>query len=274
MRVPSAVGEEIVQEVALRMLTSRVEGSTAADLWPWASTVARHLAVDHWRAEARTVLGDPPDVVCRDSVEETVESRLRFESTIAALGTLSASDQQHLIRVMHELTAVGPLPSRIKVAVHRARRRLVVAVGETGALIGAWRLSGNLRRTPVVATLAVAFVIPTAYLVTERPPATVERLQRESTPGSSGHPIPVPVVAVSHLAHIDVSTPSFPPANVVSATPATVLVIGRTSPSATTIPIRYPAYLPPGQVAVRAKHADDHFVCLRRLPLLTQACVR
>ena len=49
-RVNPSVAEEIIQEVALRILVSGVRYTSAADLWPWASTVA---GVSPWIIGAR-----------------------------------------------------------------------------------------------------------------------------------------------------------------------------------------------------------------------------
>lgn len=102
----------------------------------------RHLVVDEWRSSVRVEIGEVPDLPATHSVDDIVESRLRFEETIAAIRRLSSSDQQYLIDLTREPAEAGPLPSRVKVRVHRARRRLLVALGEIGALVAGCSSSG------------------------------------------------------------------------------------------------------------------------------------
>ena len=227
--------------------------------------------MDHWRATTHVEHGVTFDEVSRDSVEDIVEHRMQLDATFVAIRRLSRSDQEHLIRLLNEPTVAGPIPSRTKVAVHRARRRLLVALGQVGAVLAGLRLPAKSRKVPGATVLAVGALMPVAFLLATRSPGPLER----GSPGITQPALDISVPASLHAQ--DPSTPLRPSPSGLGTSLArssgSVALRTPSAPPETTVPIRYPAGLPPGEITVRPRRPDDHLVCVNKLPIVLQACV-
>ena len=125
--------DDIVQEVAARVLEHGVSYQTPDDLRAWCFVVARRLHIDQWRAQSR---GVPLD-------DHTADSDLRQESEIRRvedrhfLGTVSQaftclSDGDRLALVTDTRGVSGQERNRLAVARHRARGRLKAMTGPFG----------------------------------------------------------------------------------------------------------------------------------------------
>ena len=132
MGMDPATAEDVVQEVAARIVSANVAYRSIDDLMPWAATVARHLGLDHRRAEARrpTVpLEDAPSPV---ELDDLLEHRRRLAAVVTGWPQLSDQDR-------HALSApfTGARPSsraegvRWAVRRHAARARLAAIVDGT-----------------------------------------------------------------------------------------------------------------------------------------------
>jgi hypothetical protein len=139
-----------VQGVAERILATKPDFSTPADLLPWCVVVARNLDADLRRRSIR--FGDADvlvDAHSQECVEETVVARLRLQRTISALTTLSARDRQLIV---DDVTVGGSLVGRDRVAKHRARGRLLRLVGPAAIVPAIGRYLRSLGRTATGAT--------------------------------------------------------------------------------------------------------------------------
>ena len=158
------LADDLVQDVALRMLRADVTFAEPEDLRKWSYVVARRLYVDHAR-RPRPVTCDPrelPDEVSSTDVLRTVESRQALVQAARLLRTMSEADQEALRVLIQD--EPGPAPSsrrestRLAVQRHRARNRLEQLIAATAALLGV--LVARLRRIGTSAMTTAASAIP------------------------------------------------------------------------------------------------------------------
>lgn len=133
---PASEVEDVIQEVALRVVSSRVPFTDADDLLPWCLVTARNVDIGRRRYTTRVVVGDCPEQRT-PSLEETVDARLRLEATLDALVRLSSADRQILVEALEGQDRGAA--SAVRVARHRARRRLAKALGSAIAAVVAIR---------------------------------------------------------------------------------------------------------------------------------------
>lgn len=161
-RVEAWIADDIIQEVALRVLQAQPAYSNGDDLYPWAATVARNLHVSHIRANRKfRVLESAADVATRGDLETQVEWRLALASVLQRIEALPEPDRRALADGLAERDASlpsGPEPSRVTVRRHRVRRRLRAAAQGVLA-VGAWIWS---RRTKLAAGASMPAVIAAA----------------------------------------------------------------------------------------------------------------
>jgi RNA polymerase sigma-70 factor (ECF subfamily) len=124
--------EDIVQETLLRAWRHpEVLGAGRAPIRPWLFTVARRIAIDMWRARARTeeiADGKQPDMPDpADYIEQTITAL----DVRAALGTLSSSHRQVIVEMYYNNRSVaetarllGIPPGTVKSRAHYATRQL------------------------------------------------------------------------------------------------------------------------------------------------------
>jgi hypothetical protein len=131
--------EDIVQEVAARILAKRVPFSSADDLIGWALTTGHNLWTDdgrRWRRRGGNLL---PLVDC-DGEGETwavtapsadvdiaslVEGRLALDEVLDALRAMSVEDRDSIVAGVTGRRADGPTEAvRVKVRRHRVRQQL------------------------------------------------------------------------------------------------------------------------------------------------------
>ncbi len=177
--VDPATSEDIVQEVATRVLVHRVPFDGADDLSRWAAKVARNLAVDHFRAQRHFIEEPPEDRPAAVELASMVEQRMTLAAVREELGRLAAPQRA---AVLSHLTspAIGNRREDVRLAVqrHRARahlkRLLKGLVGVLGGLWGGRRLArggSNGAGLPVAALPVAAMFTVLGALFLTRPDA-------------------------------------------------------------------------------------------------------
>jgi RNA polymerase sigma-70 factor (ECF subfamily) len=132
--------EDIVQETLLRAWRHpEVVGTGRAPIRPWLYTVARRVAIDMWRARARTeevADGEQPDMLDpSDYIEQTITGL----DVRAALGTLSAPHRRVILEIYYNNRSVaetarllGIPPGTVKSRAHYATRQLRRVLAPSG----------------------------------------------------------------------------------------------------------------------------------------------
>jgi DNA-directed RNA polymerase specialized sigma24 family protein len=166
----SHTADDLVQEVAVRLIRSAPPVADDEELLRWCYVVVRRLYVDHLRGHARLL---PAEQLGRDfadaqDVHRVVEGRLMVARVGRALRELSEADRETLLRTLRDDDTAPPASrrdsTRLAVQRHRARNRLDALLAGSlsimlGFVRGLWR---TLRQTPV----AAAFVLPALVLTT------------------------------------------------------------------------------------------------------------
>lgn len=277
---PSA--DDVVQEVALRVLSNDVTFESSTDLLRWAAPVACRLHVDLLRHRARmTDPAEADETPARDDVAGEVADRLELQRALRAIAALRPADRDAIIdAVTAEPTVPRDRQEAVKLAVrrHRARTRLAVALEQLAAFVGGtlagWRLLARERRGPALAMIpAAAAAIP--LVVALGPGPAHERPPRPpAAAGAPNNTDPRLGSTAPHAAVVPASArPTMPP-----AAPATRGQ--RTDRDHTaTRPNSYETYevTTPTGAGVRAggdnRQQDDRTVCVGHLPVLTRVCV-
>lgn len=158
------VAEDLVQDVAVRLLRTGLHFAEPKELLKWSYVVARHLYIDHVRRPGPLPceLAELPEPLAPTDVVRTVEARLALAQVGRVLRTMSDADQQALLQLVRDDPDAAPTSrresTRLAVQRHRARTRLQHLIASTAALIGV--LGAQLRRLGGHATVAAAYVVP------------------------------------------------------------------------------------------------------------------
>lgn len=126
---PAADREDVMQDLAIRLLDSAVSFEKAGDLMPWACTVSRNLYLDLLRHQSRhpqaeiDLLAERPGHV---DVARHVEQRLALASVLSAIRLLPLQQRQLLSSAED---AAGPVPAGVRMQRHRLLRRLLKSSG-------------------------------------------------------------------------------------------------------------------------------------------------
>src|SRR5205823_4810376 len=154
----ASTAEDIVQEVALRVVALDVPYESADDLMRWAATAARNLAIDQWRADSRYGAVPLEEAASAIDVDETVEHRLRLEAVGQSWMRLSERDRDAL-RSGALGTKAASRSEGVRWAVqrHAARARLTAMIdGVSGVLV--W-VGARLRYRPRKPTRTVVVAL-------------------------------------------------------------------------------------------------------------------
>jgi DNA-directed RNA polymerase specialized sigma24 family protein len=170
--VPHDAVDDLLQDVALKVLERELPFEDAEDLLRWCYVVGRNLAVDRARrvqpsAEVAESLASPQDV------HEHATHSIRWQAVLKALPQLSPTDRESLLTAAFGEQEVGTTrQEQVKLAVrrHRARSRLITLMGAAYALVLGW--IGFLRRPRPTAALTA---VPAALLVAQLMPAIVQQ---------------------------------------------------------------------------------------------------
>lgn len=139
---PSIV-EDVVQDVALRIMTHEPAYNDADDLLRWCHTVARNRLVDYHRSGERLVelAADREDGrPSHGELHAEVEARLRLARVLSSIRDLGVDDQQAIAPLLSDAleppAANRKEATRLAVRRHRARKRLLDIVGPAAAVLG------------------------------------------------------------------------------------------------------------------------------------------
>ena len=122
--------EDLVQDVALRILLRGEQFKDATHRERWALTVAWRLAKNRWRDDGRLKLGDPPDVSGGRDPVEVVAARESLHRVVDAFHEMSEQDQAAVILGFEPAGQSGAIAvRRHRARVRLARVRSVLALG-------------------------------------------------------------------------------------------------------------------------------------------------
>ena len=154
--------EDITQEVGLRALAKQVPFEDAADLCRWAVTVARNLHVDLTRRPGELTDASELDMASTEDVAHRVECRIRLNKVLVALRQLSAHDRTAILTSLNTAEHRERSLGRDRVALHRARRRLLELVGSAWGAVGVIFGLGRGRGSKMLpqATVLTALTLP------------------------------------------------------------------------------------------------------------------
>ena len=250
--ISPANADDIVQDVAERVISHRVCFVDADDLLRWCFPVARHASVDQHRRSARLVSTHcVVDRATDDDLADTVGAKLRLRRVVDGWSKLSSSERQALVDAAQD---AGPvLDGATRVRRHRARKRLLELVGPAAVLGFAIRAVRRFGRTgaAVIAPAAVA----ASFII--------------GADGGAVSPAPVIAMAPDHSRATSQVHPS--------ADGVTTTRDRRTSVGLAVMPAR-PTTRPKASAPVRLyghdrRPQDRGLVCVASLPLVDSVCV-
>lgn len=162
------LADDLVQDVAVRLLRSDLKFAEGPELLKWSYVVARNLYIDHLR-RPESLGCDPaelPETAAQVDVVRTVEARLALAHVGRLLRAMNESDRDALLRIVQDEPEVTPHSrresTRLAVQRHRARNRLQDLIAATAALLGV--LWAQFRRFGGSATVAAAYAAPLLVL--------------------------------------------------------------------------------------------------------------
>ncbi|HVF05568.1 MAG TPA: hypothetical protein VNA20_12070 [Frankiaceae bacterium] len=267
------VVDDVVQEVAARVLAKRIAFTDAMDLMRWAVPVALNLLVDNARAGQRlTPVTDDHDQPMAD-VADLVAHRDRLNRVLRALPLLSDSDRA-------VLTGPEVVPSDRKEAVrlavrrHRARRRLLALVDGVAAFVAL--AAGLLRRTGrSAATAGVAIAAtPVALMLLSPGTPTPQRDVAPATADAERASVERAVSRAAAVRTVPAARPRPATASVRKAAPPAAAKAAAPRPPDEVV--RVPGGTNGGDIAVtgRDRRPDDGLVCLRDVGSAGDICVQ
>jgi hypothetical protein len=180
--VPVDDHDDLLQEVAARILASGVAFESADDLLPWASTVIRRLHIDHVRKANRVALdGHVPEVRGSADVERTVAARMELSSVAEVLvgWPIEARDTLLGARGVRQ-------PSSVYVRRYRLRAKLISALEGWAAFVGFLR-----RHRPVLTPQMPTAMLALSCMVTGATAFLTSSAQASNTPVVRLAPVPV-----------------------------------------------------------------------------------
>ena len=271
-----ASADDVVQEVALRVLAHGVTFDSAEDLLRWAAPVACRLHVDLLRHRARiTDAEEAPDHASRIDVAGEVADRLELQRAFRAIATLRPADRDAIIEaVADEAPPARSRQEAVRLAVrrHRARSRLAVVLEQLAAFTGilaGWRALARHRRTSLAALVPAAAALPLMMTLSPSvappaaPPAAVAPVEAGVAPEA--------VIKVSRrVASPVVARPVAPARRSVA--------VARVEEEADERPAPKEVEVDTGTgFGVKAtrdeRRPDDHFFCLYEVPTADEVCV-
>jgi hypothetical protein len=276
-----ASSDDVVQEVALRVLAHGVTYESSEDLLRWAAPVACRLHVDLLRHRARiTDADEAPEHPARDDVAGEVADRLELQRAFRAIATLRPADRDAIIDAV---AAEPPVPRdrqeavRLAVRRHRARSRLAVVLeqlaGWIAGLAGGWRvLAARRRSTALAALVPAAAAIP--LMVTFAPHAVP--LDPQARPPAVAN---APEAAPRTTAVTSVRSAATSAASTRAALRRAVVAPVRKAPAAPRAKPDKPEVDVDGpngiglEAGQDARRPDDRFLCVNDVPEVDDFCV-
>lgn len=141
--VPPGDIDDLVQEVAARLVSFWHKVEPDRPLWPLTVTIALNLIRDRSRRPELEFLGELPDVAGNGDVADASIAKLELAAVIRAMDSLTASQRAALLQVL-DADEGARATSAEKMLRLRARRRLANAVGRAcGGLVLKTRKLGD-----------------------------------------------------------------------------------------------------------------------------------
>ncbi len=124
------VAEDLTQDVFLKAFQAFHAFDASRPFAPWIFRIAHNHLVNHYRGQRPTIpIDDIPELPAPR--HDDIEHRLEWERVRRCMGTLSSDDRDLLLlRYVDGLTheeisqVIGKRPVAVRVAVHRATRKL------------------------------------------------------------------------------------------------------------------------------------------------------
>ncbi|MDO8622108.1 MAG: RNA polymerase sigma factor [bacterium] len=128
--------EDLTQEVFLKAFQAFASFDCQRSFAPWIFRIAHNHLVNHYRGQRPTIsLEEAPELPAPNRID--VEHRMEWERALRHLDTLPSDERDLLLlRYVDQLThdeiadVVGKRTIAVRVAVHRATKRLRSALGE------------------------------------------------------------------------------------------------------------------------------------------------
>jgi hypothetical protein len=293
--------EDIVQEVAARVLASRVPFNSSDDLIGWALTTGHNLWTDdgrRWRRRGGSPLplvecdvdGDAWEVPPANlDVATLVEGRLALHEVLDALRAMSAEDRDAILAGVTGRQANGRMEAvRVKVRRHRVRQRLKPVLDRATSVLEGVAAAAALGRRSVRSLTTRLTGWRVSY------PAVEPILVTMTTVAA---PLLVGMLGLSAEA---VAIPSAAPARSTAMVPASGLAVAPTTSTTTTAEsehrrspdnpaepsgtTRRSAVILDGSVNSPTGHGivdgrvseepgDEAIVCVGNVPLVREACI-
>ena len=172
LRVSELSIDDVIQETALRALTTPTDFDDPEGLFRWSTVVARNVIADEHRRQRRLTYAELPDAPDEVDVEAVVQQRLRLAAVRTVLPSLSAEDQA-VLRDTYPSGETRRERVRNAVRLHRARRRLLAMVETIAAwLAWLWRSRPRVRTRTLAATGSGIALVLTAVLSMQAIPST------------------------------------------------------------------------------------------------------
>jgi DNA-directed RNA polymerase specialized sigma24 family protein len=267
-----STADDVVQEVALRVLAGNVTYDSAKDLLRWAGPVACNLHVDLLRQRARLHDGevDAEHPAAHDVARE-VADRMELQRAFRGLARLRPADRQAIIDAVTEDAAPGRTRKeavRLAVRRHRARNRLALVLETLAANVLGWRwlrrtgLAGGAVAVVPLVTLPLLLVLPPRPAPSPRPhevtapaPAAVVRLRE-------GRAAPARAAGRAAAPRVDAR----------GGPRAEVEVGAEQRKAAPIVDVETPNGVK-AKVRGDERQPDDYLICARDVPYLPTICV-
>ena len=135
-KVPSGRRDDLVQEVALRLLLMWPQVDRGRPLWPLAVTITMNLVRDEGRARpVREIYGDVPDVLGVSDVETSGLARVEIDRVRRAMAALTAPQRESLLKEIGAASGNGHSVDAEKMLRLRARRKLSEVLQDVSAVV-------------------------------------------------------------------------------------------------------------------------------------------
>jgi DNA-directed RNA polymerase specialized sigma24 family protein len=127
--VPPSEVDDLVQDVAARLVSYWHKIDPDRPLWPLTVTIALNLVRDRGRRPDLEFLGELPDVAGDGDVADASIARIELAAVVRAMDALSPAQKAALLQSIHPEEEATRSTSAEKMLRMRARRRLANAVG-------------------------------------------------------------------------------------------------------------------------------------------------
>ena len=251
--ISPANADDVVQDVAERVIRHNVDFADADDLLRWCLPVARHASIDQHRRTTRLVpIHSVPDSAEAEDLTEAVGAKLRLRRVIDGLAKLSHADRQTLVEAALD-DAVPALDGATRVRRHRARKRLLELVGP--AAIAAWAIRAVRRFGRTGAAIVTPAAVAASFVI-----------------AAGGGTVAAPTIVAMPPDHSRVASQTHP-----SAVEQRSIRTARTPARPAVMPaptVARPKPNPPVRIYGHGRRPQDRgIVCVTSVPGVTDVCL-